>query len=232
MSELSEDLKNLITQAGSTMAKEGGATADGTIIAQPVELESDEIDVGLKQYHTNEVVRVLRRSVRWHSGKVFKDGDEAFSATQDKIIGEFIPVLVTACADFMQVGSNAPVVLLHRITGTQEHLATNLVFRSVSEETTLRFMSDDDVMTLFDSFVRKSTTALAYISGYLKTEDAETPDIPVSKIWDLWIMSLRSALTSFAVIGKHIGEEWKKRELHDSDKLVLKRIAEQEFKDE
>ena len=126
VSELSDTLDDILKNLGG----------DGS---EPVRLthvhgqSENPFEDALQRHHRNDAMVVLRRAYRHHTGQLFLTTEEALEGTQNKVLSEFVPVLITLFADFVQLGTNtSPAIHLCTLINRPDLLAPNGMWRDES----------------------------------------------------------------------------------------------------
>ena len=223
MSELSDTLDDILKNLG-------GDGPEPVRLAHVHGKSENPFEDALLLHHRNDAMVVLRRAYRHHTGQLFPTTEEALEGTQNKVLSEFVPVLITLFADFVQLGGNtSPAIHLCTLINRPDLLAQNGMWRDESTSLVKTISEDEDAVHLFLNYTRASAHALSHITGYMR-EEAE-PD-HINLVWNLWGMVFTSVFVAFSKVGHILGVKWAAEARAEEDRKIVDQIAAEEFSTE
>ena len=159
----------------------------------------------MKEFYDEQILKKVRRVYRQHLGcEPFESPSDAMCKITDNMLFGLVPVAINALSDGVQFGQkNSPTYKKFDFLNRLADLFNNTGFRNESMMFALRLADDQEAKQFVTEYLVGTVGCLGSSTGYAHCDGDN-----VNKIWDLWILSMKSVCMALYAVGNELGGMW------------------------
>jgi hypothetical protein len=157
-----------------------------------------------QNYYRQYGSKVIRRIYRKHNGCDMPETfQEAYEKFHDDCVEAAAAIGYKALADGVQMGQgNTGIVRKERFFKRLDKIFERDGFHEESKLIAITFSGDYDTTELITDYVEGASKVIAAATGLTR------PNVPSSKIWDMWILALCAVGMTCYSAGYELGKRW------------------------
>lgn len=212
MSDFSEELHEAILK--HVTAKKGEASEvplDADKKVEEAALRGVRMVKETCHFHDNEITKCIRRAYHKVAGSApFESPSDARERTEPYLLPSLVGSACNALADGIQMGrKDSRVYKKYKTLRKLEAVLSAPGFREASDVLVMGYQTDQDTVDVVKHYIESVMHHLGISTGYAH-HDPEGTSVSihnVNKIWELWLLSMRSVVIGLYLTGYHMGEE-------------------------